>query len=156
MKRQAAVATVAMAGVLLLLSVIRAWADSESELAAFKATRERYAGAVSSGNADAVVALWDEAGVRMPPNAPALVGKAAVRAAFAKQFAAYTLEMVTIPDDIVLSGDYAIVRGHYTVTMRPKAGGVPVYTDAKNLTIWKKQADGNWRLYRDCFNSNVP
>jgi ketosteroid isomerase-like protein len=38
----------------------------------------------------------------------------------------------------------------------PKAGGPESLFDGKFLTVFKRQPDGSWKIYRDCFNSNVP
>jgi len=53
-------------------------------------------------------------------------------------------------------GDWAFGRCNFTATMTPKAGGEPIFTDGKALTLYKRQADGSWKLYWDCWNSNVP
>lgn len=50
----------------------------------------------------------------------------------------------------------AFARGTYSVKRTPVAGGETVETDGKYMTIFKRQADGSWKIYRDIFNSNVP
>jgi ketosteroid isomerase-like protein len=40
--------------------------------------------------------------------------------------------------------------------MTPKEKGEPIFVDGKYLTIYKKQADGSWKISHDCYNSNVP
>ena len=40
--------------------------------------------------------------------------------------------------------------------MTPKAGGEPLYMDAKTISILKRQADGSWKFTHNCYNSNVP
>ncbi len=59
-------------------------------------------------------------------------------------------------EEVEASGDWAFVRGTYTQTVTPKAGGAATLVDGKFLAIWKRQADGSWKMYIDCFNSNVP
>jgi ketosteroid isomerase-like protein len=34
--------------------------------------------------------------------------------------------------------------------------GKPVQERGKYLTVWRKQADGNWRVVIDTFNSDAP
>jgi ketosteroid isomerase-like protein len=40
--------------------------------------------------------------------------------------------------------------------MKPQAGGPEAAINGKYLTVFKKQSDGSWKIYRDCFNSNTP
>ena len=46
--------------------------------------------------------------------------------------------------------------GTYWYDFALKSGGPTSKFEGKVLTMWKKQADGTWKIYRDCFNSNVP
>ena len=64
------------------------------------------------------------------------------------------------------------IKKHVTNTHKEieKMGGVPnffghqrfgtirpnTHIIGKYLTILKKQTDGSWKIYRDCFNSDVP
>ena len=57
--------------------------------------------------------------------------------------------------EIEVSGDLAVVRGVYSLTAVPKADGDPIPVDGKYMSVLKKQPDGEWKLYRDIFNSNV-
>ena len=41
--------------------------------------------------------------------------------------------------------------------VKHKAGGETIaMPDGKALTLYKKQADGSWKIAYDCFNANVP
>ncbi len=51
-------------------------------------------------------------------------------------------------------GDLAYVRGNYTMTMNPP-GAPPVTDNGKYVEIWKKQADGSWKVKYDSFSSDV-
>jgi ketosteroid isomerase-like protein len=59
-------------------------------------------------------------------------------------------------EEIQLSGNFGFARGTYSALLVPKAGGEEIPIDGKYLTIFKKQADGTWKIYRDAFNSSVP
>jgi ketosteroid isomerase-like protein len=41
-------------------------------------------------------------------------------------------------------------------TFVPRSGGGELKGDGKYETIFKRQADGTWKIFRDCFNSNLP
>jgi ketosteroid isomerase-like protein len=57
--------------------------------------------------------------------------------------------------DVDGRGDLAYVYGKYSwVLMIP--GQPPVPDSGKYIEVWRKQADGNWKITRDVFNSDVP
>ena len=59
-------------------------------------------------------------------------------------------------EEVQLSDDWAFKRGTYTMSYKLKSGGETAFADGKFLTINKQQKDGSWKIYCDCFNSNVP
>ncbi len=71
-------------------------------------------------------------------------------------FEAYDFQdMAIINEESEVFGDFGFARGTYSALMVPKAGEEPVAVDGKYLTIFKRQADGTWKIYRDAFNSNT-
>jgi uncharacterized protein (TIGR02246 family) len=57
--------------------------------------------------------------------------------------------------NVDVGGDYAIETGTYEMTVTPK-GAKPMPDKGKYVTVWKKQADGSWKVYRDIANSDIP
>jgi ketosteroid isomerase-like protein len=100
------------------------------------------------------LALWDENGVQLPPGAPAR-GKAVLDGIVPKGFVPGSVELMNIyPEEIVVAGDWAYSRGTYDSARTVE--GKKMTVDGKFLTIFRRQADGSWKIFRDCFNSNVP
>ena len=60
------------------------------------------------------------------------------------------------PEEAQVDGEMGFARGTYTLSITPIAGGDTAYVDGKYLTICKRQADGFWKIYHDCYNSNLP
>jgi ketosteroid isomerase-like protein len=86
------------------------------------------------------------------PGAPAARGAAAARARFEEmsKMPGFSVTWVADRADVAASGDLAITSGTYTATV---AGA----TDkGKYVTVWKKQADGSWKVAEDIFNSDAP
>ncbi len=52
-------------------------------------------------------------------------------------------------------GDMAWARGTYSMTLAPP-NAEPMSDTGKYIEIWKRQADGSWRVVRDIFNSDRP
>jgi len=129
----------------------------EDDMAAIEEAMDVYALAMTTGDLDLWMSLYTEDTVKMMPDQPAVFGKEALRASMEPLFNGFTFEEMAIFDvEIKVAGDYAFTRCNFTATMTPKAGGEPLYMDAKDMSIMQRQADGSWKIYWDCWNSNVP
>ncbi len=116
-----------------------------------------YAAANVAGDAERWIALWDENGVKMPPGSPPIEGKENILARKQAAAAKWITNEMTITDlEYEVAGDWAYVRGVYSATDTPTAGGESVKTDGKYMSILHRQPDGSWKLYRDLSNSNTP
>ncbi|MFD1159012.1 YybH family protein [Roseovarius aestuarii] len=105
-----------------------------------------------AGDADAWLSNWDEDGVQLFPGARAS-NKDMLRKTTPARFKAIPVNTSSMEtDDITVIGDYAFAYGHFT--LERVVNGEPVLFDGKFLTVLKKQADGTWKIYRDCSNSN--
>jgi ketosteroid isomerase-like protein len=120
-----------------------------------------YERTVMDSDIEGWMALWDEKGVQLPPDAPALHGPAKIRSVIGPWMAKNRATMSSIKaviksEETQAEGSWAFSSGSYTFRMQPKAGGKPELTDGKFLTVLRRQTDGSWKIRRDCFNSNIP
>ncbi|MCB0105009.1 MAG: SgcJ/EcaC family oxidoreductase [Caldilineaceae bacterium] len=100
------------------------------------------------------IALWADDGVQMPPGSPPVVGKAAIDARDRADLAVNQYsEFVIDSEEVEVSGDLAFARGTFKVTVTAKSGGDPMHFEGKYTTIFRRQPDGTWKIYRDTFNS---
>lgn len=131
--------------------------SDEDAVAAIQALWEEYSASALAGDPTRRMALWAEDGIQMPPDRAARVGKETIQAATEAGMARVVAnEYVVSPEEIEIMGDFAFARGVYHANRTPVAGGDPIVTDGKFMTILKRQEDGSWQIYRDIFNSNVP
>ena len=64
-----------------------------------------------------------------------------------------TLTLSTV--EVTELGDTAYEVGDYTMKMQPP--GADAMSDrGKYLVVWKRQADGAWKLAVDIWNTNLP
>lgn len=132
-------------------------ADLEAFRAAVQDTLDKYSAAMNAEDSDLWISLWDENGIQMPPNAPAEIGKPAIDKMIRESYQALDWEKFTIHlKEVKVAGDWGFARGTYSASITPKAGGETAFIDGKYLTIFKRQPDSSWKIFRDCFNSNVP
>ncbi len=109
-----------------------------------------------ANDVDGATSYYTDDATLMPPNAPAATGKQAIRAVWAG---------ILIPGNAVSwqadkvevgrSSDLAYSDGEYQATMKD-AQGKTVMDRGKYLEVWKKQADGKWKVVADMFNSDLP
>lgn len=130
--------------------------DVEADSAAMVDVLNKYAQTVTSGDLEGWIALWTDDGVKMAPGAPAIVGKANIRENTIGSFDSFTSVLTASNEEVKVAGDWGFMRGTYTLSMTPKAGGDSIEDVGKYLSILQRQADGSWKLARDCFNSNGP
>ena len=130
--------------------------DVEADIAAIEEIWDNYVLGMKTGDLDLWMSLYTDDVVKMLPDEPAVFGKEDLRASMKPLFDNFTFEIDIYNEEVQVAGDWAFSRGTCTVCLTPKAGGEPLYMDAKYLTIFKRQADGSWKIYIDCFNSNVP
>ncbi len=116
---------------------------------------EPYEAAFNAADVDGVVAFYDEQAVRMPPNAPSTVGIDGVRLAMENTFSQDTPQISITQEDTMLSGDIAVGRGNYVLTITPEEGD-PVVLNGKYLNVLRRQMDGSWKIARSMISSNDP
>ena len=126
------------------------------DLAAITAFNERYLAAINEENIAALSALTTDGHVMLPPNREPVVGKAANDAMNGGAFARYDFSETWVPVETVVDGDLGFQRGTFTVIATPRDGGDRLEVRGSFLRIYQRQADGEWRMTRDMFNSSMP
>ena len=117
----------------------------------------KWSAAAGAKDIDKTVSYYSEDAVVMPPNAPSAKTRETIRSAWK--------EMLTSPGaavswkatkvEVAKSGDLAYVSGTYEETMTD-ASGKPAKEHGKYVEIFKKQADGTWKVIVDIWNSDLP
>lgn len=115
----------------------------------------KYAEYVEQGDAESWISLWDVDGIQLAPGAPMSVGKAEIWKNNKDGFGGGEMKFNIAQQEIVVSGWYGYIRGVYDYVFTPK-GGASMSFKGKYLTVFKKQFDGTWLIYRDTFNSDAP
>ncbi len=128
-------------------------ADAE----AIRASDGALAKAAGEKDIDAFLAAYAEDASVFPPGAPKVTGKAAMREALSPMFASegFSLSFTTDETEVARSGDLAYSTGTYEVTLND-AEGKPQSEKGKSVVVWKKQADGTWKVQADIWNSDAP
>lgn len=103
---------------------------------------------------DAFVAQIEDDGVLLAPDAPLAKGHEAIRAVLAP-FRDAEARWQPTSAEIAASADLGHTIGTYEMTIEGPEGS-PVKIEGKYLTVWRKQADGRWKVAADTFNPDGP
>ncbi len=137
--------------------IVEANAQSQPEGPDMQTFWAEYTDSLMADDVQHWIDLWLEDGVQMPPDAPPNIGKETILANMVGTLGLFSFEDFVINnEEITVSDDMAVVRGTYSTNLVPKDGGDPLPLDGKYMSVLKRQQDGEWKLYRDIFNSNVP
>jgi uncharacterized protein (TIGR02246 family) len=148
----------AAAGLLLsVASGIALAADDGKDKTAILATMSAYEKALNASDTKAVMPLYTDDGIFMPPFSHSAVGKAAVKQAYDDVFKAIKLTVkFNVAEVVEMSPEWAFVRtnsaGHTTVN----ASGKQSAEANQELFILHKESDGKWKISRYSFSSTNP
>jgi len=120
--------------------------------AAIEAANAKFSEAFARGDAKALAAMYTADAIAFPPDSEMIQGNEAV-GEFWKATRSGGVQGVALTTlDVGRSGDVAYESGEVTLTIQP-AGKEPTTATAKYLVVWKREADGAWKLHRDIWNS---
>ena len=114
----------------------------------------RFAKDVAEKGGEGFAAWFADDGVTLGNGAAPVVGKAAIEKS--TNWSPRDYQLTWTPTDAVMgpSGDIGYTWGHFEGRSKD-ANGNPVTTTGRYITIWRKQADGGWKVVLDA-GSNEP
>jgi uncharacterized protein (TIGR02246 family) len=114
--------------------------------------------ALNASSTEAVMPLYAEDGVFMPPYSQSAVGSSAVRKAYDAVFKAITLNVkFTIAEIGELGPGWAFARTNSAGTTTDHGTGRTSSEGNQELFIFKKDSDGAWKIARYSFSpTNSP
>ena len=130
--------------------------DVEADIAAITEVMNQATLACATGDVELYLSRFTEDVVAMPPGIPTSIGIAESRAAMEALFGAYDLALPYTVQEVVVPGDWAFARSTFVYSMTPKEGGETTTFIGKELDIFKRQADGSWKMYIECYNFDAP
>ena len=117
----------------------------------------KYNAALNASSTEAVMPLYAEDGVFMPPYSQSAVGCAAVRRAYDAVFKAITLNVkFTIVEIVEVGPGWAFARTNSAGTTTDHATGRKSAEGNQELFIFGKDQDGAWKIARYSFSSTNP
>ena len=152
---------VGLASLTFLVSFFFICAASASDTTAIEqALRDldaQWSAAAAAKDLEKTISFYSENALVLPTNAPAATIKDAIRNTWKDLLASpgVAISWKTTKVEVARSGDIAYTTGTYELTMND-ASGKSVPDHGKYVEVWKKQADGKWKVAVDIWNSDLP
>lgn len=135
---------------------LNAAARAEAETG-IKETLAAYNAALNGGQTAAVLPLYTDDGIFMPPYSDSAVGKEAVRKAYDKVFDELKFHVrFTIAELVVMAPTWAYVRTNSAGTTDHHSTGKYTAEANQELFIFAKGDDGKWRIACYSFSPTNP
>jgi uncharacterized protein (TIGR02246 family) len=118
---------------------------------------DAYNDALNEGKTSAVLALYTDDGVFMPPYSESAIGKVAIKAAYDKVFAELKFNVkFNIAELVQMAPAWAYVRTNSAGTTDHQSTRKTTAEANQELFIFKKGDDGKWRIARYSFSPTNP
>jgi uncharacterized protein (TIGR02246 family) len=129
--------------------------DSAAVRKAIEEGGAKWAEAFNRGDATDVAALYTEDATLLPPNSEIIQGRQGIQDFWNGGIQMGLKDISLTIVNIGGSGDTAYEIGKYNLKIQP-ADQEGMTDSGKYLVVWKRQADGTWKLHVDIFNSSMP
>jgi uncharacterized protein (TIGR02246 family) len=128
-----------------------------AEEAAIRATDANWLAASTARDLERVLPFWADDATILPPGAPAITGKAAIRQYVSGAFATpgFSITWKTEKVELSKSGDMAYSSGIDRISVTTP-DGKSVTEENRGVAIWKKQPDGSWKCVLDVMSPAAP
>ncbi|EJL24945.1 nuclear transport factor 2 family protein [Brevibacillus sp. BC25] len=114
-----------------------------------------YESALNANDIDTILALYSTEPVFMPQNAPALIGREAVRAGYEHVFNTIKLNVRFEIYEIEVTGDWAWARTSSAGRTHILSADVEVEEGNNELFVFRREND-EWKIHRYLFSTNRP
>ena len=113
-----------------------------------------YEAAINSNDTDRVMAMYDKDAEILQPDGPLVTGRRNIRKWVADYFKQFQTHWKKVPLKNFVCGEYGFDEGIDTAVDTPRDGGKPIRSNCKGILIYKRQANGEWLIFRDIWNNN--
>lgn len=132
-------------------------ATTTKDDAEIRSVLESYNDALNGGKTAAVLPLYTDDGIFMPPYSQSAVGKEAVRKAYDTVFDELKFHVkFAIAEVVVMAPTWAYVRTNSGGTTEHHSTGKTTAEANQELFIFKRGADDKWRIARYSFSPTNP
>lgn len=112
--------------------------------------------AAEGRDVERILSYWTDDAVVMPPGHASIVGKAALRQFVESSFntPGFSIRWSTTQVTFSPDANLAYLFSRNAATMNGP-DGTPVTAEGRAVTIWRREADGEWRCAVDIWNADA-
>ncbi len=112
---------------------------------------KKFAAAVAKNGGSGFASFFDKDGITLGNRTAAAIGQATI--AKQAQWLPQDYQLTWMPEggELAPAGDMGFTWGHYEGHAKNSSG-----TRGRYMTIWKKEADGTWKVVLDSSNDDAP
>lgn len=126
-----------------------------NEAQTVRARSQALAEAFNAKNADGLMRFFSGDSVLMPPEAPTMRGKDAIKVYFDQVYSEGGTELVVETLDVGGHGPLAYETGTYSMNRRPESGA-NTRDRGKYVLVWRQQGGGQWMVDYSIWSSDFP
>jgi ketosteroid isomerase-like protein len=126
--------------------------DKGADEQAVRDADAQWSKAAGTKDVDKTVSFYSDDAIVLPPNEAAVTTKDGIRNLWKGFLDSLTdINWKTTRVDMAKSGEMGCLIGTYAMTMKDGTKDTGKYCE-----VWKKQADGKWKVTTDMFSSDLP
>jgi len=135
-----------------ITSLVPEGVEADEVRKAVEAANAEWVAAFNRGDAVAVAALYTEGATLMPPDREMVRGRKGIQEFWQGAIQRGVKDAALTTVEVQADGNtaYEIGRASFTVHAKDQA---PKPISSKYVVVWKRQADGSWKLQVDIWNS---
>ncbi len=130
-------------------------APAVDEAAAVRAVADSWDPLSNASDVEGLTALFAADAIRLAEGRPAMIGREAIRASFAEEFARQTGTFSNPVDEVQVAGTWAFARGSFSGSSTAKATGEVSEDRGKWVSIFHQTGEG-WKYFVDIWNRDAP
>ena len=124
--------------------------DGNADKRAIRDVIDTWVRATAEGDLDALGPLMAEDVVFLTPgNHEPMRGRGTFMSGFRSGLQQMRIDATSDIREIEVAGDWAYCWNHLKVTMSPRDGGEPTRRSGPVLSVFRRETDGRWVLFRD-------
>ena len=116
---------------------------------------DAYAKMLAVEDIEGWIALWDDNARRLEPFGKPLVGTDQIKASMASFLDTFAIDLKINNEEIKIAGDWGYISGTFSYTAMVKAVPDTLKIGGSYLSIMRRQADGTWKVFRECYNTDA-
>jgi len=128
------------------------------DLYAINAAKTEFRECFSLGDTSRLLSIADPDLVNFSDGQPSEFGESgldALKTRLDNLFERFTAKLLVIVIEIRLRGDVAYDYGWHELTLTPKEGGEPIRRRNRYVDIWRRNKEGNWKLWMYMDNTDI-